>query len=67
MTGVMQGSDMVERRVGSDDRRCMGERRSEERLSYEDGEFRSSNPRRDKDVNRRLIEGELWWSRQSLF
>ena len=64
MTHLTQSSGTIERRTGSEDRRSDSERRSEERLSYEDGEFRSSDPRRDMDVNRRLIEGEWWWSRQ---
>ena len=67
MTHLTQSSGAIERRMGSNDRRSASERRNEERLSYESGEFRSSDPRRDMDDNRRLIEGELWWSKQSLF
>lgn len=64
MAHIRQSSGVIERRTGNDDRRSASERRGEERLSYEDGEFRSSDPRRDMDVSRRLIEGEWWWSRQ---
>ena len=57
----------VDRRTGRVDRRLADERRSEERLNYMKGECRSSLPRRDMDISREMIEGELWWSKQQLF
>ena len=57
----------MDRRTGRVDRRLANERRSEERLGHMKGECRSSLPRRDMDINREMIEGEWWWSKQQLF
>jgi hypothetical protein len=67
MTHSAQIEQIIERRAGSVDRRLASERRSEERLSQMKGECRSSNPRRDMDINRGVIEGEMWWSSQQFF
>ncbi|MDH3342403.1 MAG: hypothetical protein OEM07_01620 [Gammaproteobacteria bacterium] len=57
----------IERRMARGDRRREGERRSEERIAHMKRECRGSLPRRDMDINRQLITGEQWWSRQELF
>ena len=67
MTYSTQIKKTMDRRTGRVDRRLAGERRSEERLSRMKSECRCSLPRRDMDINREMIEGELWWSKQQLF
>ncbi|MCK5002809.1 MAG: hypothetical protein KAS57_07270 [Gammaproteobacteria bacterium] len=67
MTHSNQIEKTIDRRASSVDRRMASERRSEERLSQMKGECRSSIPRRDMDINREMIEGEMWWSRQQFF
>ena len=67
MTHSTQIGKTMDRRTGRVDRRLAGERRSEERLGHMKEECRSSFPRRDMDINRGMIEGELWWSKQQLF
>lgn len=67
MTHSIQIEKTMDRRTASADRRLVGERRDEERLNNMKAECRSSLPRRERDSNRKMIEGELWWSKQQLF
>lgn len=67
MTHSIQIEKTMDRRTASADRRLVGERRDEERLNNMKVECRSSLPRRERDSNRKMIEGELWWSKQQLF
>ena len=67
MAHVMQIENAIDRRTGNRDRRVAVERRSEDRLNQMKNECRSDLPRRDLDIDRSMIDGELWWSRQQLF
>ena len=67
MTNSTQAGNKIDRRTGCIDRRVCDERRDHDRLSYMKKDCRGNLPRRDSDMDGRMIEGELWWSSSQQF